>query len=52
VLEEADESCFWMEFVKDETLIAEKMIAPLLCEGEELTSIFVAARRTTRNNSK
>ena len=52
VLEEADESCFWMEFVKDETLIAEKMIAPLLCEGEELTSIFVAARPTTRNNSK
>jgi four helix bundle protein len=52
VVEEADESCFWMEFIKDEGLIAADKIAPLLGESEELTSIFVAARRTTRANSK
>jgi len=52
VIEEADESCFWMEFVKDEGLLPQGKIAPLLGEGEELTSIFVAARRTTRSNSK
>jgi len=52
VVEEADESCFWMEFIKDEGLVTNGKIAPLLGEGEELTSIFVAARRTTRNNSK
>jgi four helix bundle protein len=52
VIEEADESCFWMEFIKDEGLLTKTKIAPLLTEGEELTSIFVAARRTTRSNSK
>jgi len=52
VIEEADESCFSMEFLLDEDLLTEKQIAPLLGEGKELTSIFIAARRTTRNNSK
>jgi hypothetical protein len=52
VIEEADESCFWMEFIKDEGLLTKTKIAPLLTEGEELTSIFIAARHTTRSNNK
>ncbi|HNS22479.1 MAG TPA: four helix bundle protein [Sedimentisphaerales bacterium] len=52
VVEEADESCFWMEFLSEESLLATKKIALLLGEGKELTSIFVSARRTTRSNSK
>jgi len=52
VIEELDESCFWLEFIIDEGLLAKKRVAPLLDEGKELTSIFMAARRTTRSNSK
>ncbi len=52
VIEESDESCFWMEFLLDEGLLPKKKVDPLLAEGKELTSIFVSARRTTRGNSK
>ncbi len=52
VIEETDESCFWMEFSMDESLLPKKRVAALLQEGEELRSIFIAARHTTRNNRK
>lgn len=50
VIEEADESCFWMEFIIDENLIEKSKVAPLLKEGEELTAIFIASRKTARKN--
>jgi four helix bundle protein len=50
VIEEVDESCFWLEFVIEEKMLKNKQIAPLLAEGEELTSIFVSARKTIKNN--
>ena len=52
VIEEADESCFWMEFLLEEGLLPEKKVRPLLTEGQELTSIVIAARHTARRNSK
>ncbi len=52
VIEEADESSFWMQFIIDEGLVRKKRVTPLLMEGNELTSIFIAARRTTRSNRK
>jgi four helix bundle protein len=52
VVEEVDESSFWMEFLLDEGLLPEKQVTPLLAEGRELTAIFISARHTTRNNSK
>jgi four helix bundle protein len=52
VIEEVDESCFWMEFIIDEELLSKKRALSLLDEGKELTSIFTAARHTTRSNSK
>jgi len=52
VIEEVDESCFWMEFIVDEDLLSKKRVAPLLAEGEELRRIFVAARHTTKGNGK
>ncbi len=48
VLEEADESYFWLEFIIDEALLKEDLIRPLLKEAGELTSIFMASRKTTR----
>ena len=49
-LEEADESVFWMEFAVDEKLISEQRVKELIVEGKELTSIFIASRKTARKN--
>jgi len=46
VLEEADESAFWLEFVIDENLLKINIVKPLLQEAEELTRIFAASRKT------
>jgi four helix bundle protein len=48
VLEEADESYFWIEFINDENLIKENSIAELLKEANELTKIFAASRKTSQ----
>jgi len=46
VLEECDESAFWLEFIIDEQLLNAELVKPLLKESEELTSIFAASRKT------
>jgi four helix bundle protein len=50
VLEETDESCFWLEFVIDEKLLPSRRVIPLLNEGKELTSLFVSSTKTLRSN--
>ncbi|HUV41161.1 MAG TPA: hypothetical protein VMW23_05185 [Sedimentisphaerales bacterium] len=54
VIEEVDETCFWMEFIIDEQLLNKTKIMPLLGEAKELTAIFIASRKTARKivNSK
>lgn len=51
VVEEIDESCFWMEFLTDEQLIKKTRVTPLLKEAKELTAIFVSSRKTTRGRA-
>jgi four helix bundle protein len=51
VIEEADESCFWMEFIVEEKLLSEKQVGDLLQEGRELTAIFMTSRKTTKDRS-
>jgi four helix bundle protein len=46
VIEEVDETCFWVEFLLEENILTEEKINPLHQEGKELTSIFVASRKT------
>ena len=46
VLEEADETAFWLEFIIDENLLKENLVKPLLQEAEELTAIFASSRMT------
>jgi four helix bundle protein len=46
VLEEADETAFWLEFIIDENLLKESLVRPLLHEAEELTAIFASSRKT------
>ena len=48
VLEETDESAFWLEFIVDEELLKRKKVEPLLKEAEELTAIFFSSRKTAR----
>ncbi len=49
VLEETDESAFWLEFIIDEGLLEAHRVKPLLTEGEELTAIFFVSRKTAKS---
>ena len=48
VIEEVDETCFWLEFIIDEKLLPKNRVLPLFQEGCELTSIFMSSRKTAR----
>jgi four helix bundle protein len=50
VLEEVDESAFWLEFIKDEKLVKNKSLASLIDEANELKAIFYTSRKTARSN--
>ena len=45
VAEEADESLYWLELIRDGNFVPEKRIASLVSEGDELT-IFTSGRRS------
>ena len=48
VIEEADESEFWLEFVMDEKMMAQERVLPLFNEAHELSSIFIMTRKTAQ----
>jgi four helix bundle protein len=50
VLEEADESAFWLEMLRDSNSVAEANLAPHLDEADQLVSIFSASRRTAKGS--
>ena len=50
VLEETDESFFWLEFIIDENLLKINLVESLLKEADELTAIFISSRKTARMN--
>ncbi len=50
VLEEADETQFWIELTALAGLVSTKRLGKLLAEAEELTKIFNATRTTARNH--
>lgn len=52
VIEEVDESNFWIEFVIDEQLLSKEKCQSLFDESAELTSIFIASRKTINQNRK
>jgi four helix bundle protein len=51
VLEEADESDFWIELAERCEMLAPARLAPLRTEAEELTKIFNATRTTTKRRT-
>jgi four helix bundle protein len=50
VLEEADESVFWIEMIMESGMINNENIAGLLKEANELTAIFSKSLFTARQN--
>lgn len=52
VIEEVDESHFWLEFALDENIISKEQVTLLLKEAGELTSIFIASRKTISYNNQ
>ncbi len=50
VVEEVDETLFWLEIITEEKLLPKQKIESLIRETDELTAIFIAARKTARKN--
>jgi four helix bundle protein len=52
VIEEADESCFWLELIIDIPLLKKELVNDLLTEANEIVSIMVASKNSATNNGK
>ena len=50
VVEEADETVFWMELLVESGIVSEEKIHSLMNEANELLAIFAASRQTARGN--
>src|SRR6266536_6006403 len=50
VAEEADETVYWLELLRDAKLFSEVKLSEILQEANELTAIFTAGRRSSRRN--
>ena len=48
VLEEADESVFWLELLVETKLVTQQRAERLLSEGDQLTAIFTASVKTAK----
>lgn len=46
VEEEADESCYWLELIRDGGMLPTGQIESILNEANEITAIIVASRKT------
>jgi four helix bundle protein len=51
VLEEADESLYWLEMIRDAKLLPEKKMALLLKEADEITAIVAAGRKSATKHT-
>jgi four helix bundle protein len=52
VVEEADETVFWLELLGETAIIPPKRLEELMVEANELLAIFAASQRTARLNRK
>ncbi len=50
VVEEADETVFWLELLVETGMIPQARLQRLLIEANELVAIFVASRKTAKGN--
>ena len=52
VIEEADESLYWLELLADSGAVKPEMVADLMKEANELVAIFTASSKTVRNRAR
>ena len=50
MIEEADESNFWIDFLMEENLLSKEKCEDLFKESGELTAIFIASRKTAEKS--
>ncbi len=48
VIEEADETVFWLELLVDSGIVPAAKLEPMLDEANQLLAIFAASRRTAK----
>ena len=51
VIEEADESAYWLELIIEGELLPVAKVAALLKEADELTAIFTASQMTSKRST-
>ena len=52
VVEEADETVFWLELLVESEIVKKEQMTELLKEANELLAIFAASQQTAKRNSK
>ena len=50
VVEEADETVFWLELLVETSIVQQNLMDSLLHEANELLAIFAASQRTAKRN--
>ena len=50
VIEEIDESNYWLNFIKDRKMLNNQKLEILINESKQLTSIFIKSRKTARKS--
>ena len=48
VIEEADESAFWLEIIQESQMMRRELLEPLLKETDEITAIMVSSSNTAK----
>lgn len=49
VVEEADETVYWLELIRDAGLVKPELLAELIDEAEQILKIMASSRKTARN---
>ena len=52
VVEECDETSYWLELIIEDAMLPRTKVEPLLREADEIAAIIYSAIRTTRSNAK
>ncbi|OHB97513.1 MAG: four helix bundle protein [Planctomycetes bacterium RIFCSPLOWO2_12_38_17] len=52
VEEEADETLFWLELIKEMEIVDKTLLNPLMQENNEIIAIIVSSIKTARKNKK
>jgi four helix bundle protein len=52
VLEESDETLYWLEIIVETEIVKGKLLVPLMKENNEVISIFVASLHTAKKRDR